>query len=76
MGVGGSKSKSTAEMVSELVAETMYKNQMAIGQSVAIQQTIDVSGEYNVVKDVVMRQAIQLNADAFQNTQNLTQMQT
>lgn len=76
MGVGGSKSKSTAEMVSELVAETMYKNQMQIGQAVAIQQTIDVSGEYNVVKDVVMRQAIQLNADAFQNTQNLTKMQT
>lgn len=76
MGQTQTSIENTVSQISETSANAMFRMQMKVGQNVKLKQEIAIKGDYNVVKGVKMRQATMLNADVFQETKTLAELQS
>lgn len=74
MGGGGSKSKNKSEVVNDFVSKSIAENIMNCNNQSSVSQRIDVRGNYNVVKNVNMKQAFSLSSTCFQDSKVMNTM--
>jgi hypothetical protein len=76
--MGGAKSKNITNVgvVSKAVSEAITKNIMDCGIMVNADQTLSVTGNYNVLSDIKMKQVFNINVSCANSAQNIAKLQT
>jgi hypothetical protein len=61
--------------MTEAVSKVLTKNIMKCDRKVVLNQTIDVSGDYNIVSNAKMRQGFEMSTTCFQDVSMMAQIQ-
>jgi hypothetical protein len=74
MGGGGSKTKNKSQVVNDFVSKSIAETVMNCNNQSSVSQRLDIRGNYNVVKDVNMKQAFSLSSQCFQDVNVMNKM--
>jgi hypothetical protein len=74
MGGGGSKTKNKSTVVNDFVSKSIAESIMNCNNQSSVSQRLDIRGNYNVVKNVNMKQAFSLSSQCFQDSKVMNNM--
>jgi hypothetical protein len=74
MGPAGSKAKARSEVVNDFSSKSIAESIMNCTNQSSISQTIDIRGNFNVVKNVDMKQAFNLSSSCYQDAKNMNNL--
>lgn len=74
MGGGGSKAKTKSDVVNDFISKSIAESIMNCNNQSSVSQQIDVHGNYNIVKNVNMKQAFKLTSTCFQDAKVMNKL--
>lgn len=74
MGGGGSKASAKSEIINDFVSKTMAESLMNCTTQTSVDQLIEITGNYNIVKDTEMKQVFNMSSKCYQDAENMNQL--
>ena len=74
MGGGGSKASTKSDVVNDFVSKSMAESLMNCVTQTSVDQLIEITGNYNIVKDTEMKQVFNMSTNCYQDSNNMNQM--
>lgn len=75
MGGGGSKSKTTNEIITDVITNVAVSDMQNCATYIAQSQSVDVTGSGNIISNVTMVQGAQINMDCYRQSRNIIDLQ-